>query len=93
MQQELFKTLGNMLKDSREKNGFSQKEISSRLGYSSPQFISNIERGLCAPPLSKLKQLIEVYKLNPDKVVRLILKEEKRKLEGALLRRRRAKNL
>lgn len=91
MQQELFKTLGTLLKDSREKNGYSQKEISSRLGYSSPQFISNIERGLCAPPLPKLKQLIEVYKLNPDKVVRLILREEKRKLESALIRRRRTR--
>ncbi len=92
MQRELFKTLGHLLKDSREKNDYSQKEISTRLGYSSPQFISNIERGLCAPPLATLKQLIEVYKLNPDKVVRLILKEEKRKLEGALLRRRRSRS-
>lgn len=92
MQQELFKTLGTLLRESRERNGFSQKEISSRLGYSSPQFISNIERGLCAPPLNKLKDLIDVYELNPDKVVRLILKEEKRKLEGALLRRRRTRS-
>jgi len=38
----------------REKVGLTQREVSDSLGYSTPQFISNVERGRCRFPVQKL---------------------------------------
>ena len=48
------------MKDTRIISGKSQIEISSALGYKNPQFISNVERGLCSIPLKKIKQVSKV---------------------------------
>ena len=53
--EELFQKLGPFLKKARSKMGLSQRDVADKLGYTSPQFISNVERGLCSPPLKKLK--------------------------------------
>ena len=45
---ELFQVLGDYLQSKRMKVGLSQGDVATKLGYSSPQFISNFERGLCA---------------------------------------------
>lgn len=85
--QELFQTLGTYLKKARVEKGFSQREVADALGYSSPQFISNFERGLCSPPLVKLKVLIDLYRLSPQRVMGLILDQQKKHLEKSLVLR------
>lgn len=70
---ETFVNLGKLLKDARIAQNLSQRDVSQELGYSSPQFISNIERGLCMPPLKQLKVMIDMYKLNPSEVYELIV--------------------
>ncbi len=55
--------LSNYLKKSRESVGLSQTFVSSKLGYSSPQFVSNWERGLSHPPVKSLKKIAKLYKL------------------------------
>jgi transcriptional regulator with XRE-family HTH domain len=55
--------LAEYLKKSRENTGLSQTFVSSKLGYSSPQFVSNWERGLSHPPLKSLKKIAKLYKL------------------------------
>ncbi len=75
---ELFQVLGEYLQSKRMKVGLS------KLGYSSPQFISNFERGLCAPPLNKLKMLVQLYDMNGEEVLKLMLKEHERHLRRAL---------
>ena len=85
--QELFHTLGNYLRKAREDNKMSQRQVADALGYTSPQFISNFERGLCSPPLNKLRVLIDLYDLNAGKVMSLILDEQKKHLEKSLIRR------
>lgn len=55
--------LSDYLKKSRENVGLSQTFVSSKLGYSSPQFVSNWERGLSHPPLKSLKKIAKLYKL------------------------------
>ncbi len=82
--QELFKVMGKFLQSKRLEMNLSQGEVADKLGYSSPQFISNIERGLCAPPLKKLKQLISLYDLNGEEVVVMILGEHERHLRRTL---------
>ncbi len=56
-------TLGTFLQVSREKTGLSQRAVSKQLGYSTPQFISNWERGLSSPPLDVFPQLAKIYNL------------------------------
>ena len=62
----------------------TQKSVAKRLGYSSPQFISNIERGLCTPPVDKLKVLIKIYDLDKEDLIAIILQENERLLRKKL---------
>jgi transcriptional regulator with XRE-family HTH domain len=62
----------------REKAGLTQKEVSDALGYTTPQFISNVERGRCRFPVEKLPKLKRLYRLSNDQVVNLVMVEEKR---------------
>jgi transcriptional regulator with XRE-family HTH domain len=48
------KKLGTYLKDVREDANLTQADVSHKLGYTSPQFISNIERGISVVPLKTL---------------------------------------
>lgn len=81
----LHENLGQYLKEKRVSAGFTQAEIARRLGYSSPQFISNFERGLCSPPLRNLKSLIKLYRIDAQEMIRLIIDEQKSVLSTALL--------
>jgi transcriptional regulator with XRE-family HTH domain len=70
----------NPWKNLRERAGLTQKEVSDTLGYSTPQFISNVERGRCRFPIEKLPKIRKLYKLSPEKIVEIILNEERRGL-------------
>lgn len=67
--------LADFLKDKRIESGFSQKNISDKLGYSTPQFISNWERGLSQPPISSLKKIADVYKTSADELFEIYLEQ------------------
>lgn len=56
-----MKDLGKQLANWREKAGLSQKEVSERLGYTTPQFVSNWERGVSVPPVIAVKKLSMIY--------------------------------
>ncbi len=45
-------TFGEALKKYRQERGLTQKELSDKLGYSTSQFISNLERSLASPSMS-----------------------------------------
>jgi len=68
---------GNQWKNLREKAGLTQREVSDALGYSTPQFISNVERGRCRFPVQKLPKIKKLYKLSAEQVVDLFLSEER----------------
>lgn len=55
--------LGEYLLKQRKAAGLTQKELSETLGYSSAQFISNFERGITAPPLSKMDKIVKTLKI------------------------------
>ena len=82
------KKLGNYLKDIREQSSLTQADVSTKLGYSSPQFISNIERGISVVPLKTLGRMVGLYKVSPDSVVRIILDSQKKLLKDRLTRSR-----
>ena len=67
-------------KQFREKAGLTQREVSDALNYSTPQFISNVERGRCRFPIQKLPKIKKLYRLSTEQMVNLILHEEKQEL-------------
>lgn len=71
-----MKKCGDFLKQSRETQGLSQKDISTMLGYNTSQFISNWERGLSLPPIPTLRKLAKVYKIDPDVLFNVILEAQ-----------------
>ncbi len=80
------KKLGSFLKDVREQSNFTQADVSSKLGYTSPQFISNIERGISVVPLKTLARMVNLYKVNPESVVKIILESQRKLLREKLMR-------
>jgi len=76
--------LATLLKTARIRSGYSQKEISIILGYKTPQFISNWERGLSTPPGKILYKLGEMYKISPEKLYEAILEVTLKKVEADL---------
>jgi len=72
----------------REKARLTQRDVSDALGYSTPQFISNVERGRCRFPVEKLPKIKRLYRLSTDQVIRLVLAEEKQWLLGVFKRAR-----
>lgn len=66
-------SLAKFLKDKRESVGLSQKQVADKLGYTTPQFVSNWERGVSSPPLKTLKKIGELYHVSPDELFKVTL--------------------
>jgi transcriptional regulator with XRE-family HTH domain len=79
-------SLGEFLKSKRESVGYSQGEVAKKLKYTSPQFISNWERGVSSPPIKVLKHVADLYKVSTDELFDLILKHSLEQLKTSLLR-------
>lgn len=67
-------------KQLREKSHLTQREVSDALGYSTPQFISNVERGRCRFPIQKLPKIKKLYRLSTIQMMDLVLSEERQLL-------------
>ena len=80
----LHQRLGKYLKEKRVHRGLTQQQVANELGYSSSQFISNFERGLCSPPLKNLRTLVDLYGLPPSDLIEIIIEEQKAILNSAL---------
>lgn len=52
-----------MLRSYRKKAGLTQTELAYKLGYTSPQFISNIERQLAGLPPAKFTKVSALLKI------------------------------
>jgi transcriptional regulator with XRE-family HTH domain len=61
---------GNFLKAKREAANITQAEVAEKLGYTSAQFVSNIERGLCAMPLANITVWAETIGVPPALIFR-----------------------
>ncbi len=83
-----FKSIGRYFLKARKSAGFTQEEVAEKMGYSSGQFVSNWERGMCRIPMEHLPRLIGLYKLKPNKVIEVILEFERRRLQSYLKSRR-----
>lgn len=75
---------GQHWKQLREKAGLTQRSVSDALGYSTPQFISNVERGRCRFPVEKLAKIKNLYRLSAKQMIDLIIEEERQGLVKVL---------
>jgi transcriptional regulator with XRE-family HTH domain len=72
---------GAFLKEARKKKKLSQWEVAKLAGFSTAQFISNLERGVSPPPLKVLKFLLNLYEADPKTALKIIEEEQKRNLK------------
>lgn len=83
----VMRTMNDYLRQKRLDSGLSQLDVARELGYSSPQFVSNWERGLVSPPLETISVLIDLYKISPSEVIDRILEETREHLEANLAKK------
>ena len=69
-----------MLKVLRKKAGITQAELGEKLGYTSPQFISNIERGLANLPQAKFRAAAKILRVDVHVLVKMHLKADKARM-------------
>lgn len=67
--------------------GLSQRDVSDTMGWLTPQYVINFERGLSTPPIGCLKRLAKMYKVDAEDLLKVIVdikvKETTDKLERA----------
>jgi transcriptional regulator with XRE-family HTH domain len=68
-------TLADFMKQKRVAAGLSQGDVADKLGYTTPQFISNWERGVSRPPINVLKKLGDLYKISSEDLFEVVLSE------------------
>lgn len=65
--------LAQFLKEKRSQSGLSQKDVATKLGYSTSQFISNWERGISQPPIHTLRTLAQMYNVGAEQMFQVLL--------------------
>ena len=65
--------LAKFLKEKRTVAGLSQKDVATKLGYSTSQFISNWERGISQPPIHTLRTLAKMYGVAADQMFQVLV--------------------
>lgn len=80
-----FQNLGNYLKERRIRVGLTQLELSQELKVHT-QFVSNWERGTCAPPSHCFQRALEVLEVDKDKVVKLMVLDSKLIIEAKIFK-------
>jgi transcriptional regulator with XRE-family HTH domain len=64
-----FDSVGALIKQYRLDAGLSQGDLAKKLGYTTPQFVSNWERELCQPPAASLGKIAEILGCEPQNFV------------------------
>lgn len=59
---------GPLVRRLRLQAGLSQGKICRALGYQTPQYLSNIERGLCVFPARKAKKFCKLVKVDEGRL-------------------------
>jgi transcriptional regulator with XRE-family HTH domain len=77
-------SLGKYLAEKRMKAGVTQIELQKKLGYTSPQYISNWERGICAPPIHQLYDICKITKADRQELFDFLMTDLRNFLEKDL---------
>ena len=76
--------IGKYLKQRRVDSELAQHDLMKTLGFSSPQYISNVERGICGPPINQLYNWCMTVGANREYIYNLLLDKQKEKYKKAL---------
>ena len=84
-----MKKFGAFLSAKRRAAGLSQKAMADYFEWETPQYISNMERGISLPPVGTIKGMAFLLKINAEDLfrefeaakVREVTKELKRKFQ------------
>lgn len=71
-----FKKVASAIIYGRTKMGVTQTQLAKHLGYTSAQYVSNMERGIVLPPSKKIDKIAKYLNLNPVDL-RKVFAEEK----------------
>ena len=72
-----IKDFGMFLKEKRVEAGLTQLQVSKHCGLTNSQFISNIERGCCWPPMDFLRKMADLYDIEPMDMLDLLMEAKK----------------
>lgn len=86
-----FCNLGQYLKQKRLGLNLTQSELSEKLGNVHVQFISNWERGICAPPNHCFEKLIGILDLSRDKLVKVMVEDSKNIITAKVYKKSKSK--
>ena len=75
--------LGALLKEGRMKAGLTQRQLAEKLGYTSPQYVSNWERGRVAPPVYILPKVARATKVNAETIQKILVEHTTQKYKEA----------
>lgn len=64
-----FKTTAVYMAEMRVKSKLSQGKVAKALGHSSPQMVSNWERGMCHPPAAAIKRLAKMFNVPKREII------------------------
>lgn len=86
-----FSNLGLLLKNKRLERKLTQKEVGLSLGSVNTQFVSNWERGLCAPPSHSFEKLIVLLKIERETLVEVMLQDSFLLIQSKVYRKKSSK--
>lgn len=71
-----YTTLGDLIARQRIDHGLTQITVARALGYTTPQFVSNWERGVSLPPYHAIPRLAQMLKIPVNKLLRRLFDVE-----------------
>lgn len=87
-----FQNLGSYLKEKRIESKLTQAEVSEYLKVHI-KYVSNWERGLCAPPTHSFQHALDLLGADRKKVVELMLLDSKRAIEEKIFKKTKRKEV
>jgi transcriptional regulator with XRE-family HTH domain len=76
------KEMATLVKSARVGAGLTQMELAKKLGYKSPQFISNWERGESSPPPAVISKIARATKTRYSDYKTILLADFERQLDN-----------
>jgi transcriptional regulator with XRE-family HTH domain len=75
--------MGKLIKKARREAGLTQAALATKLGYKSPQFVSNFERSESLPPIRVLSRIAKHTGTPYNQFKKVLLRDFKRVLDRA----------
>jgi len=89
-----FDLTAKYFKNKRVELNLTQAELAEELGFSSPQIVSNWERGICSPPLNAAYKMVHKLGLPMNEVAEIMTEQSRifflEKLRPAVKKKRKA---